>query len=77
MLLPNGTIVEIKGRLTSHDRRKMLAVRNAHPRLDIRFVFQRASVPLYRGAKMNYGQWADKHNYQWAEKTIPLEWWKE
>ena len=39
--LPNGVIIEAKGFFKPSDRRKMLAVKNQHPDLDIRFVFQR------------------------------------
>ena len=33
-LLPNGIYLEVKGRLTSEDRRKMKAVKKSNPELD-------------------------------------------
>ena len=45
-VLPNGIIVEAKGRLDVWDRRKMVAVKAARPELDIRFVFQNGRCRL-------------------------------
>lgn len=57
-----GTIVEAKGRFTGPDRRKMLAVKAAHPNWDIRLVFMRNN-PLYAGAASRYLDWAAKHGF--------------
>lgn len=73
-LLPNGIIIETKGRFTSEDRRKHIEVRKQYPDLDIRFVFQRANAPLYKGSKTSYAMWCKKHKFLWAEKQIPDEW---
>lgn len=75
-ILPNGIIVEAKGRLTVHDRTKHLAISAQHPELDIRFVFQYDNK-LTRTSKSRYSEWADRHGFKWAMKTIPLEWWEE
>jgi hypothetical protein len=74
-ILPNGVIVETKGVLTPEDRRKMLAVKAAHPTRDIRFCFMRAATKLSRrpGA-LSYGQWADRHGFEWCEDHIPTDW---
>jgi hypothetical protein len=76
--LPNGIYIETKGFFKAADRRKMIAVKLGHQRMDIRFVFQRASNKLTkaRGSK-TYGEWAEYHGFKWAEGTIPLAWWKE
>ena len=76
-ILPNGIIVESKGRFTADDRRKHLAVKAQHPELDIRFVFTNPNSKLATGAKTSYGQWCDKHGYKYAAKLIPTEWLKE
>jgi hypothetical protein len=60
-ILPNGIIIEVKGRFTSDDRRKHLAVKKQHPNLDIRFVFESSNRKLSKGAKTTYGQWCEKH----------------
>lgn len=76
-LLPNGVLVECKGRLSEKDRRKMLAVKKCNPELDIRFIFQKANTKLTKAKKgQSYGDWADKHGFPWAEGSIPLSWWK-
>ena len=77
-VLPNGVLVESKGRFTSFDRTKMLRVREQNPEVDIRFVFQRAGNKLTKSPNsLTYGEWCDKHGFLWAETNIPLEWWNE
>jgi hypothetical protein len=75
-VLDNGIIVEAKGRLTVHDRSKHLLVKEQHPELDIRFVFQ-YNNPITKGSKTRYTDWAEKHSFKWAMSTIPKEWAKE
>lgn len=69
-----GIIVETKGYLDSDDRRKMLAVKQQHPDLDIRFVFQKADKVIRRGSSTTYGDWADKNGFIWAEGVVPKQW---
>ena len=76
-VLSNGIIVETKGRFISSDRTKHLFVKAQHPDLDIRFVFSNPKAKLYKGAKSSYGDWCDKHGFQYAKETIPVEWLKE
>lgn len=76
-LLENGIIIEVKGRFTSDDRRKHLAVKKQHPNLDIRFVFENSRRKLNKGAKTTYGQWCEKHGFQYYDRIIPQEWIKE
>lgn len=75
-ILPNGVIVECKGRLTVHDRTKHLLISDQHPELDVRFVFQ-YNNPITKGSRTRYTDWAEKHGFKWAMKHIPLEWYKE
>lgn len=56
-------IFEAKGRFTSFDRSKMIAVKEAHPDRDIRLVFMRNN-PLYKGSKSTYMDWAAKHGFK-------------
>jgi len=72
--LPNGILVETKGRLTLQDRQKMIFVKKQHPVLDIRLVFQSANAKLSKGSKTTYAQWAEKNGFKWAEKFIPESW---
>ena len=73
-ILPNGIIVETKGRFTVADRKKHLLIQKQYPKHDIRFVFQNSRAKLYKGAKTTYAKWCDKHGFLYADKSIPEEW---
>jgi len=78
--LNSGTAVrflEVKGYWESEDRRKIVAVKEAHPDVDIRFVFDNPNTKLRRGSKTSYGDWCDKHGFFWCKgPTVPEEWLK-
>jgi hypothetical protein len=76
-VLPNGIIIEAKGYLSQSDRVKMKLIKEQHPALDIRFVFQRASNTISRKSKTTYAKWAERHGFPWAEGTVPKEWLEE
>ena len=67
-------VLEAKGYFKPEDRRKILVVKQEHPNMDLRLLFQRASVPIRKGSKTTYGTWADKHGIPWAEGVVPKEW---
>lgn len=73
-LIPNGIIIETKGRFTASDRKKHLLIKQQHPEFDIRFVFSNSRAKLNKGAKSTYGDWCDKHGFRYADKEIPEEW---
>lgn len=75
--LPNGIIVETKGRFENTDRAKHLLIKLQWPDLDIRFVFSNPHSYLYKGSKTTLAAWADKHGYKWAGRLCPVEWFKE
>jgi hypothetical protein len=72
--LPNGIIVETKGKLEPKDRAKHLFIKLQHPELDIRFVFQRPFDKIVKGSKTTYAAWADKYGFKWATRIIPKDW---
>ena len=76
-VLKNGIIIETKGLFTADDRRKHLAVKVQHPKLDIRFVFTSSKKKLSKGAKSSYGQWCEKNGIKYHDRIIPLEWLEE
>jgi hypothetical protein len=76
-ILPNGIIIESKGRFMIEDRKKHLLIRAQHPDKDIRFVFTRSATKLYKGARTTYAQWCIKYNFKYADKTIPDSWFNE
>ncbi len=73
-ILPNGVIIEAKGLWTVEDRKKHLLVREQHPDLDIRLVFQNANQKIRKGSKTTYGMWCDKKQLKWSNKVIPSSW---
>lgn len=75
--LPNGIIVETKGKFEAQDRAKHLYIRLQHPDLDIRFVFQRPNERISKNSKTTYAMWAEKHGFRWAAKEIPDAWIRE
>lgn len=75
--LPNGIIIETKGRFLADDRKKHLLIQQQHPHLDIRFVFSRAKSPITSGSKTTVAMWCDKHGFKYAEKQIPEAWLNE
>ncbi len=72
-ILPNGIIIEAKGRFMPGDVPKMKAVKAAYPDLDIRFCFMDAHKRI-SGQKQTYANWADRHGFKWCDGTIPDEW---
>jgi len=76
-LLPNGIIIESKGRFVAADRKKHLLVKQQHPDLDIRFVFTNSKAKISKGSKTSYGDWCDKNGFLYADKLIPEGWLNE
>ena len=75
--LPNGILVETKGRWVLEDRKKHLLIKKQHPELDIRMVFQSSKTKIRKGSKTTYAMFCDKHDIPWAEKVIPESWLNE
>ena len=73
-ILPNGVIIESKGRFVLDDRKKHLKVREQNPDLDIRFVFSNSRNKIRKGSKTTYAMWCEKNNFLYADKRIPDEW---
>jgi hypothetical protein len=76
-ILENGIYVEAKGYLDAAACKKMKAVKASNPHLDIRFVFQNANGKRNKRAKLRNWEWAERHGFEWAEGTIPKEWFDE
>ncbi len=60
-------IVEAKGRFTAADRKKMLAVKAAHPDYTITIVFQNPTLPINKASKTSYADWCEKHRIAWRK----------
>ena len=75
--LPNGIIVESKGRFVIADRKKHLLIKSQHPELDIRFVFTNSKNKISKKSKTTYADWCVKNGFKYADKSIPDEWFSE
>ncbi len=72
--LPNGIIIETKGRFVTADRQKHIYVKEQHPGLDIRFVFSNPKQRISKTSKTTYAMWCDKYGYKYAKGLIPDAW---
>ena len=75
-VLANGIVIESKGRFMLEDRKKHLFIREQHPELDIRFVFSRSGTRIRKNSKTTYADWCRKHDFEFADKLIPADWFK-
>jgi hypothetical protein len=75
--LPNGIIVETKGRFITEDRQKHLLVKAQHPELDIRFVFSNSRQRISKTSPTTYAMWCEKNGFAFADKFIPQAWLEE
>lgn len=72
--LPNGIIVETKGRFVSADRKKHKLIKDQHPDLEIRFVFSNSRTKISKASKTTYAMWCEKYGFKFADRLIPDEW---
>ena len=76
-ILPNGIIVESKGRHLTEDRQKMILIKTQYPDLDIRFVYSNSKTKISKRSKTTYADWSVKNGFPFADKLIPESWLKE
>ena len=72
-LLPNGILIEAKGWFKSEDQRKHKLIKEQHPEIDIRFVFQKLKSKV-QGGRFTCQEWCEKYDFQFAEAIIPNSW---
>ena len=75
--LPNGIIVETKGRFVLADRKKHKLIKEQYPDLDIRFVFSNSNTKISKKSKTTYASWCQALGIPYADKQIPQEWLEE
>ena len=74
-VLPNHVVLEAKGYWDAADRRKMKAVKEQNPDLDIRMVFQNPYITISKKSKTTYAQWCERYKIPWTSwHNIPMEW---
>ena len=78
-------IIETKGIWTYQDRLKHLLIKQQHPELDIRFVFDRSKSKISKVSTTTYADICEGRGrgkfkgitWQYADKRIPEEWLEE
>lgn len=73
-VLPNGIVIESKGRFVTADRQKHILVKKQHPNVDIRFVFSNPRQRISKTSKTTYAMWCEKQGIQYAKGLIPSSW---
>lgn len=73
-VLPNGIIIESKGRFVTNDRQKHLYIQQQHPELDIRFVFSRSASRISKTSRTTYAVWCSSNDFRYADRVIPRHW---
>jgi hypothetical protein len=73
--LGNGCIIETKGRFTASDRRKMLAIKEGHPDLDIKMLFQRDNK-IHKNSNTYYSDWCKANGYDYSIGKLKEDWLK-
>jgi hypothetical protein len=74
-VLANGIRIESKGRLTSQDRSKLVAVKQQYPELDLRIVFK-TNNKINKAKSKRYAEWASENGFKFGINTIPKSWLK-
>lgn len=71
-------VIETKGRFTTDDRQKMKWVKEQHPDIEFRLLFERDSAKLSKSSKTTYGKWSEKakfiFNKFFRDKPVPDSW---
>ena len=76
-ILPNGIVIESKGRFMTADRKKHMLLQSQYPDMDLRFVFTNSKAKIYKGSDTTYADWCMKHGFLFADKLIPSYWFEE
>jgi hypothetical protein len=81
-VLPNGIILECKGKFVAEERKKHAAIKEQHPELDIRLLFQYDSK-ITKNSKTRYTEWCRKKEIpaavghklpdHWREECFAIE----
>lgn len=76
-VLPNGIIIEAKGRFLTADRQKHLLIKDQFPDYDIRFVFSNSKTRISKQSKTTYARWCEAKGFKYADRLIPERWLEE
>ena len=71
--IKDKTIIELKGRWTREDRKKILYIHSQYLDYNLIMVFQNPNLPIYKGSKVTYAKFCDKMNIKWIPHSKLLE----
>jgi len=78
--IPKGlsfVYIEFKGRFSSTDRKKLLAVRNYNPGIDLRIIFEQ-DRRFSKSSETYYSDWTKHHGFKYhVGINVPQNWIKE
>lgn len=76
--LGDKNYIEVKGRLTLEDRKKMLWVKEQHPDVKIRIIFGNGNNKITKKSKTTYLGWASENGFEAIDvkDPIPKSWFK-
>jgi len=75
IILPNGVVIEVKGRFLPEDRSKHVSLRKTYPELDVRFIMA-YDAKLNPRSKTRVSEWLQKNGH-WALFTGKAAGWKD
>lgn len=73
----SNIIIETKGRFVTADRQKHLFVKEQHPNIDFRFVFNNPNARISKQSNTTYAMWCERYGFKYAKGTIPQAWLEE
>lgn len=76
-ILPNGIVIETKGRFLTADRQKHKHIKTEHPDLEVRFVFSNPQQRISKTSSTTYAMWCEQYGFKYAAKLIPNTWFNE
>lgn len=76
-ILPNGIVIDTKGRWVTADRQKFKMLVEQHPAIDFRMVFSNPNTKIGKTSKTTYGMYAAALGLPFAKEFIPKEWIEE
>ena len=74
--LPNDIIIEAKGKMGSPERKKLIAIKEEHPDMDLRMLFMRDNK-IHKNSLTRYSVWAEKNGFPWTVSevgVVPKNW---
>ena len=74
-VLPNGRVLETKGRWVTADRKKIRLIKTQHPDLDLRIIFSNEKTRISKLSETTYAEYCDRLGIPHASwPHVPEDW---